>query len=397
MRLRSCLIASAGLNLALGIGWYVTSTPSQPQVAQSVGTNTNKVVSTRIRNSVVVRAQNFTWQEVESDDYVTYINNLRTIGCPEVTIRDIIIADVNQLYARRKATEVISPDYEWWKSEPDTNLVQKATSKLRELEDERKTLLTKLLGPDWNSDPNALPQMVRLLISLSGPVLGDLSLETKQSVYNISLKTQEKIDAYEESQRQQNKPIDPAEVDRIRESSRSELAAILKPAELEEYLLRYSKTARTLRDDLRGYNLSADDFRTLFRACDSIDTQAVMQYTGDDPDKIKEKQDLEAKRAEALKTALGADRYAAYRMNQDPVFRDAKSTIENLGASADQVMPVYQINTLTQNEMDRIRKDDTLTSEEKVEALAAAQVEQHKALEKILGAEAFDRWLQSQK
>jgi len=385
------------LNLALGIGWYVTSTPSQPQVAQSVGTNTNKVVSTRIRNSVVVRAQNFTWQEVESDDYVTYINNLRTIGCPEVTIRDIIIADVNQLYARRKATEVISPDYEWWKSEPDTNLVQKATSKLRELEDERKTLLTKLLGPDWNSDPNALPQMVRLLISLSGPVLGDLSLETKQSVYNISLKTQEKIDAYEESQRQQNKPIDPAEVDRIRESSRSELAAILKPAELEEYLLRYSKTARTLRDDLRGYNLSADDFRTLFRACDSIDTQAVMQYTGDDPDKIKEKQDLEAKRAEALKTALGADRYAAYRMNQDPVFRDAKSTIENLGASADQVMPVYQINTLTQNEMDRIRKDDTLTSEEKVEALAAAQVEQHKALEKILGAEAFDRWLQSQK
>lgn len=396
MRLRACLIASAGLNLALGIGWYVTSTSSQPQVVQSVGTNTNKVI-TRIRNSVVVRAQNFTWQEVESDDYVTYISNLRTIGCPEVTIRDIIIADVNQLYARRKATEVISPDYEWWKSEPDTNLVQKATSKLKELEDERKALLTKLLGPDWNSDPNALPQMVRLLISLSGPVLGDLSPQTKQNVYNISLKTQEKIDAYEELQRQQSKPIDPAEEDRIRDSSRSELATILKPAELEEYLLRYSKTARSLRDDLRGYNLSADDFRTLFRACDSIDTQAAYQYTGDDPDKLKEKQALESKREEALKTALGEDRYAVYKINQDPVFRDARSTVENLGVSAEQVMPVYQINTLTQNEMDRIRNDDSLTSDEKVEALAAAQVEQHKALEKILGAEAFDRWLQSQK
>jgi len=40
-----------------------------------------------------VRRQFFSWQQLESPDYQTYVANLRDIGCPEQTIRDIIIAD----------------------------------------------------------------------------------------------------------------------------------------------------------------------------------------------------------------------------------------------------------------------------------------------------------------
>src|SRR5437867_256418 len=35
--------------------------------------------------------QKFDWRMVESEDYKKYIANLRYIGCPEETIRDIII------------------------------------------------------------------------------------------------------------------------------------------------------------------------------------------------------------------------------------------------------------------------------------------------------------------
>ncbi len=44
----------------------------------------------------------FNWSEVESSDYRTYIANLRSIGCPEQTIRDIITADVDSQYAPRR-------------------------------------------------------------------------------------------------------------------------------------------------------------------------------------------------------------------------------------------------------------------------------------------------------
>jgi len=42
---------------------------------------------------------------------LSFIANLREIGCPEQTIRDIIIiADVNQLYAEKGLLEIVSPD-----------------------------------------------------------------------------------------------------------------------------------------------------------------------------------------------------------------------------------------------------------------------------------------------
>jgi hypothetical protein len=44
----------------------------------------------------------FNWSQVESRDYPTYIANLRSIGCPEQTIRDIITADVDSQYAARR-------------------------------------------------------------------------------------------------------------------------------------------------------------------------------------------------------------------------------------------------------------------------------------------------------
>ena len=37
------------------------------------------------------------WAQLESSDYVSYVANLRRIGCPEQTIRDIIVADICNL------------------------------------------------------------------------------------------------------------------------------------------------------------------------------------------------------------------------------------------------------------------------------------------------------------
>src|SRR5687767_1019026 len=45
-----------------------------------------------------VRLTEFQWALIESEDYPTYIHNLRTIGCPEKTIRDIIAGEVDRLY-----------------------------------------------------------------------------------------------------------------------------------------------------------------------------------------------------------------------------------------------------------------------------------------------------------
>jgi hypothetical protein len=94
---------------------------------------------TQVKTNVILRRQFFTWQEVESSDYRAYVANLREIGCPEQTIRDIIIADVNALYARKRATDpdIVTPEHQWWRTEPDTNALAVAAARIGELEEER--------------------------------------------------------------------------------------------------------------------------------------------------------------------------------------------------------------------------------------------------------------------
>src|SRR5262249_25055911 len=46
----------------------------------------------------------FQWSQLESEDYPTYIANLRAIGCPERTIRDIVAADLHALLTERRKT-----------------------------------------------------------------------------------------------------------------------------------------------------------------------------------------------------------------------------------------------------------------------------------------------------
>ncbi|MEO7678726.1 MAG: hypothetical protein ABIV39_18380 [Verrucomicrobiota bacterium] len=350
--------------------------------------------SVRIKTNVVVRRQYFSWQEVESDNYVTYIKNLREIGCPDSTIRDIIVADVNALYAHRRATEVVSADHQWWRSEPDLDAIQQAAEKLKNIESERRTLLTRLLGENWETANSPVPPAVRTGIYLSGPVLGELPAQTKQSVYEIAVLTQQKVEAYQEARNQEGKEVDPRELARLRQESRIELAKLLTPAQMEEFLLRYSSTGYQLRDELRGLNLTPDEFRTLFRARDPIDQQLDIHYTGDDPTLTKRKLDLEGQRDTAMQEALGKERFAQYKLGLDPLYRESQATAEQLGAPTALVKPIYEINQLTQAELQRIRADSTLTEDEKVDALASAQAEQTKSLQKILTPEILQQYQQ---
>lgn len=44
----------------------------------------------------------FSWRQIESADYRTYLANLRSIGCPSQTIADILRADIHDLYKRKR-------------------------------------------------------------------------------------------------------------------------------------------------------------------------------------------------------------------------------------------------------------------------------------------------------
>ena len=393
MRPRTWFILSVALNLALAGAWYLSWRAQQLPAPLPVPTPPPRLVEAPPKTAVVVRRQNFTWDQVESADYVAYIKNLREIGCPEDTIRDLIVADVNEMFTRRRVTEVPSPEPSWWHTSPDTNATDAVLDKIHALDAERRLLLLRLLGLAWESGYDAMPPALRTVITFSGS-LADLSATNKEKVLAVVVRAQEKRQAYVEARRQRNLPPDAQETLQLDRELRGQFVPLMRPDQMEEFLLTYSETARRLRADLVGFELTAEEFRTLFRVRDAIELQPEYYYAGNNPDALKRQAELAAKREDALKTVLGKDRYAAYQLGRDPDYLEARDLVRQVAAPATAIMPLYQISRLTAEEQDQIRADPTLTPEEKVEALAEAQMEQQKAIEQLLGPEAFQKWLE---
>src|SRR2546430_2197453 len=134
-----------------------------------------------------------------------------------------------------------------------------------DLEEERRALLTTLLGAQWESSYYPYPEHPTSL-PLDGPALGSLPPETKQAVRDIEGRAAERRQAYMDAVQKEAKQPDPVELAKLRQQTRAELGQVLNPEQLEEYLLRYSGSATALRSELHGINLTPDQFRALFRS-----------------------------------------------------------------------------------------------------------------------------------
>jgi hypothetical protein len=388
MRWRVLFLISLGVNLVLA-GIWLTVAPGHP-LARGVAAELAVSNNATVKTNVLLRRQFFSWAEIESPDYPTFIANLRNIACPEQTIRDIIIADINALFARRISMDVLTPDQQWWRSEPDPEIAAAAEKRLHVLEVERRVLLTQLLGISWESgDLVSLPRPSRPALTLDGPVLGALPSEVKQIVQEASARATDRLDAYLEAQRLAGRKPDPAEIAKLRQQTREELSRILTPPQIEEFLLRYSQGANDLRarlGELKYFEASPDEFRAIFRATDSVDQQIELLTGKQDANSVLQRNQLLQQREDALKTALGTERYSVYRFLQDPLFRDAIARAEQAG-TPEAAQKIYEVNLAMAQHLNEIRANTNLTADQRAIALKQAELEQLKANAQVTGQE----------
>jgi hypothetical protein len=130
---------------------------------------------------------------------------------------------------------------------------------------------------------------------------------------------------------------------------------------------------------------------------DNFDQQIQALANSTDPASVKRKQELESQREAELRQVLGKERYPEYKLNQDPLFRDSRALVQQSGAPLEKLLPLYEINHATEVEQRRIRSDVSLTPEQQIEALQSVRASHEIAVRKLLGEEAYQRYLQNQK
>jgi len=392
MRPQIILVLSLIGNLTLAATAYHFM--RSPRANDSAETQSEKLAATNakksskdapVRKLVVTNynADEFTWHNIEAQDYKDYIANLRSVDCPEETIRDIIVADVNKLYSGRMR-EINGEDgeYKYWKgnrSNWNSKEGYERQKKYRELEKEKSALLVELLGVDPNKERNREMGFM----DYRERNFSFLSDEKKQQARTI----QEKFE--EQRQELYRRGIvdeeDQKALKKIYEEQLAEMGKVLSPLELEEYDLRASQTANQLRYDLDGFEPTENEFRQIYAMRKTRADDLAYRYDPDD----KAAQERAKKAAEEvdqqIKGQLGDARFAEYKRSQDYSYKELARMTDRMELPKGTAVAVYDMKKEAEDEAKKVREDKTLTNEQRTLALQAIRTETEKAITQSLG------------
>jgi hypothetical protein len=165
----------------------------------------------------------FSWSQLESTNYRTYIANLRRIECPEQTVRDLIAADLANCYAPRKQEITVR-----LASEPES-LAHELADLRRE---ETATLAALLNGADRQAN-SLIPAPHRH--ERPAPVMLPLALES------IDLATLNLNEARA------------AAVQQLRQRFIEEIGGVSQDPQDPSYRERWLRSQPKLDEDLRGF------------------------------------------------------------------------------------------------------------------------------------------------
>ena len=349
---------------------------------------------------VVVVTNQFHWAQVESEDYKTYIARLRSIGCPEATIRDIIIADLDKLLAPEVASaQGRRKELKYWHSEEEEMLndidPREAFRKQREIDKRKRDIIRELVNAD----------LLRERMKASGQ---EDYYERRLSFLPEERRTQvrEVLEKYDEAERKiQDKEaaglesLSAAERSKLRilrQQREDEVQALISLEEKKHYDVWLSPTANEVRHALYGMNASEQEFQKVHEA-----RKAFEEVWGSrDPDLLDAatRQRMEAARGDMegqIEQDLGPERYAEYKRGQDDDFHLLSALVTRFKLPREKAAEVYGYKVVANGYREQVRANTELNAEQKQAAMKDIAEETRKTVSTALGNKAFNQYLRS--
>ena len=401
MNAKPILAASLVLNAALAIAVVTRSShapDSQPTVSSSKAVGNafltpnpgKRSVERTTTTSTSVRT--FNWESVESADYRQYIANLRSVGCPDKTIRDIILADVTELYdQRKKLVRAGGKKFEYWKPGMAAMMMgggdDETRNKLKAVDDERDKVLR-----DLGIEPDHKSQTAQVLGQLDN-IFAFLPEEKRGTVMKIMSDMQAKI-----AKTMENGTPDMAELSKVQKEMDKSIKALLTPEEALDYDLRLSNTANMMRMQSAGYEPSEKEFLDVFKLKKSFNDEfSMLVQPGDLPKDEQEKRAAADKKLkEDIKATLGDQRYAEYERAQDYNFQAMLNAAKKSDLGLAEAAQVYDMKKLAEQKAAELRSNSKLSNEDRTAALQAIRTETERSMQQTLGEKGWQSYNKQQ-
>ena len=256
------------------------------------------------------------WSQIEAQDYQTYIENLRRIGCPEETIRDLVKRDLDQHYDQLKATAFNkgTTRNNYWKtghpnaiSQPNIN----TRTELAQLDQEKSKVLKDLFGVEGLAEINRLSPYARAKSKAkSGYSMDFIPNETMAELNSMEQEFGSNL--LKKMASGTSDAQDRNEIKMLRETRENQIASMLTPEQKFEYDLRKSPTAANLRLQLDGFDPSEDEFRDLFQIQKKFEDDYGVSGVTISSSEVEGRRLAEQDMKSEMRSILGEDRYQDY-------------------------------------------------------------------------------------
>jgi hypothetical protein len=308
---------------------------------------------------------------VERSADLLYIENLRHVGCPEETVRDIIIAKVCKLYTPRLQS-ARAPVCGYWQRIRVNSA--EADEHFRALLQERNALINDLLGVDLNDGSSGGNS------NSSDPRLSFLSRAKADEFRRLEAKYADQTEHIVMSADGLITPQERDALEGLQRQKATEIDRLLTPDEKLEYNLRNSPLAQRLRNELGAFQPSESEFRAIYQAQAALQESETSASNGLAGNGATE---------DELKSALGEDRYAEYRRSKDPGYQCLLKVAERYGLPTDAAVQVFDLKQSTEAQYAEVMSNQQYTSEQKQAWLKAAHDQVGAAVMAVLGDKGF--------
>ena len=327
----------------------------------------------------------FHWRMIERTNYEEYVANLRAVGCPEKTVRDIILADVENLYAeRRRAVGVKGPFWLAGKQKREADRARE--EELAALKQEQEALIRRLLGIEWFADGNRMFDSFEDQ-AIARFLFGPMPEETFQRVEHV-------FEKYEALKREIDRRCggirleeDSAQLRDLYQRTWQELASALTPLQLEEMMARGSLD----HVEFAGVEVTVAEARQIALAKAAVGGR-MFDWPGGESE--EEQSANEEQFQAAIKNLLGENRYADFERAQDGEFRTLYDLGKENNFSKDIAVQIYEMRKLAQDEVQRLRQDVTLDEAARRQHLEEMQTAIQKEILSALGSGVCQEYLQ---
>jgi DNA-binding transcriptional MerR regulator len=307
------LTLSLALNVALGV-FVLSGFRSPPSGPATFATPA--VVPAPRQASVPDAA---VWQRLETPAAADLVARLRAAGFPTDVIRAILDARFEEeLSARIKALDPESSRRPFWKSSQQNPQVLATMGRLRR---EHEKQMRALLGEQVGST-----QLLNQV--LPGRRVDGLPPEKAAAVMQVIRDFEEKRAEFFADPLY---TLNPERRTALEREQHAALAGLLTPQELEEFDLRNSNVATSMRMQLGAFEPTDDEFRSIFR----LKNEFAQQYgstlpAGATAEQVRARQEADRRVADQIQAALGPVRGEEYTRKADFTYVQTSKIIERL-------------------------------------------------------------------